>query len=255
MPRGDKPSPTTSRPLLTRNLRPDPYGDGLAILVGSTGGVLPPTKIKHMYYPAKDRRTYQQWNKILGKFGLSDEQLAGQTEKQVVVIPAGNESPMKNCDVDMQLQARHGITWNSCSALPIQISERICPPWVNNDEACRQYLMHLFPIAFRPDGGPVGVKRKERARIRVAKMAYVLYRFFRECATTEVIAEDSGIPVGHVLQVAGGIRNHGWLKGSTKACCRRWHKAHQIAAVKTAHKSSLALPKSPLNDPKPPLQQ
>ena len=59
------------------------------------------------------------------------------------------------------------------------------------------------------------------------KMAYVLYRFFRQCATTEVIAADSGIPVGHVLQVAVRFAITVGLNGSQKACCKRYWKTRQ----------------------------
>jgi len=214
--------------------REDPYGDGRSIFINTPGGTLPPTTVKEMYYPAKDRRTYREWETVLRKFGLDDQTINGSTEKQVVIIPTGDTPPMKGCDVDTQLQARHGISWNSCSALPIQIHERDVPGWTQNDELCQAYLMHLFPIAFREDGGPVEMKRRERARTRVAKMAYVLVRWFRECATAEQIAADSDIPVGHVIQVAGAIRKHGWLNRSQKACCRRWKKAHQMPAVETA---------------------
>jgi hypothetical protein len=212
---------------------PDAW-DGRAIFINPPGGVLPNTQVREMYYPAKDRRTYREWETVLRKFGLDDKTINGSTEKQVVIIPAGDTPPPKNTDVDTQLQARHGISWNSCSALPIQIHERECPSWTQNDELCQAYLRHLFPIAFRKDGGPLEVKRRERARTRVAKMAYVLVRWFRECATAEQIAADSDIPVGHVIQVTGAIRKHGWLNGSQKACCRRWKKVHQMPAVETA---------------------
>ena len=97
--------------------------------------VLPSARIRDVKRPERDRRLYQEWNRILAKFGLSDEQLGGSSGKQVVIIPRGDEPPLKTVDADFQLQSRHGITWRSAHAVPIQIHEREVPEWTQSDAA------------------------------------------------------------------------------------------------------------------------
>jgi hypothetical protein len=204
---------------------PDPW-DGRSIFApsGNSAVRVLPKKSAETQREQRNRRLHKEWEQALGKFGLSEQQLNGCGEKQVVVVNSDQVPPLRTVDSDTQAATKFGLTWRSAHSVPIQTVPREIPEAFNSDDTVRRFLLHLFPSLAGNPRGPAYAETADRARRRAAITCYVLVRYFREMALTREVAEGCGISEESVENQVHRLRVHmeSFASGRpTKKCCKR----------------------------------
>jgi hypothetical protein len=207
---------------------PDPF-EGRCVL-GTRGGNCRDAVTRRLTGDTQIRRT---WELQLRAFGLDRESLAGNGEKQHLVVPTGATPPVEN-RVEAELANRFGLPWQSCHQIRVEVHERAVPEWLNNDAQVREFIRHRFPGAFRavgPNADPASGKGAERrnARRRAVELAALLFWSYRLMWPFSAVAAELKISTEHAERIAADARRHAEKFFAGEKCCRNTRPAEIIS--------------------------
>jgi len=156
---------------------------------------------------------------------------AAGCQTQHIVWPADHEPPLQFIrDKSLQLE-RLGIPGDSARLIPISVHPREIPEWTASDAKIREYILHRFPGLASPKA-----KTRRRFHNRACELCALIYLWFRCLLPAAEIAEELGLEVACVEQMAMNVRTHGYFEGTCGCNQRKSHTSNGGTTKKPTRK-------------------
>lgn len=172
------------------------------------------------------RKLSPEYEKKLRPFGLDFQTLAGNSNVQHLIFPAGADKtlPLRTNYSYVEVAERHGLAWQTTNSAPFMVHFREVPEWLNSDAKIRELVRHRFPGAFTVVGRQADPKSdkariRRAARRRAGELAACLYLAFRMFLPYDEIGVHLNMDPGRALRIAFDGRTHGDLYFSGQYCC------------------------------------
>jgi hypothetical protein len=205
--------------------RDDPW-QGRAIFVGGRGGG--PPRIAERRHVRRGRGPiFGKYEKLLARFGLGANMEAAGCQTQHIVWPVDHEPPLQFVKSKSLQLENLGIPGASARTIPISVHLREIPGWTASDGKIREYILHRIPGLASPKA-----KTRRRFHNRACELCALIYLWFRCLLPAAEIAEELGLEVACVEQMAMNVRTHGYFEG--KCGCKNWGMHNQYGPTKKA---------------------